>query len=84
MTTKKNVEQPQVKKAKTDSMFTLVKKDEKVKIAIGNYQVSKKEFDTFNQADQYLATKPYEILINVTCLFAQKHLEEQFKKQETK
>lgn len=84
MTTEKNVEQPQVRKSKTDSMFTLVKKDGKVRIAIGNYQVSTKVCDTFSQAEQYLATKPYEILVNVTCLFAQKHLEEQLKKQETK
>lgn len=53
-----------------DEMFTLVKgNDNKVKIACGNYQVSKKTFDDFKQADAYLRTKPYEILVNVTCLF---------------
>lgn len=68
-TTKKKAAEPQVKKSKMDEMFTLVKTEEGVKIAVGNYQVSKRTFEKWSDAEAYIAKKPYEILVNVTCLF---------------
>lgn len=84
-TKKKADEQPQVRKSKTDELFTLVKKNEGVKIAIGNYQISKKTFPTWADAERYIAQKPYEILINATCLFTHLQMKENEKvKKDTK
>lgn len=75
-TTKKKAEQPQVRKSKTDELFTLVKDDDGVKIAVGNYQISKKTFPTWADAERYIAQKPYEILVNATCLFTHLQMQE--------
>lgn len=71
---KKNGEMPQTKKSKFDEMFTLVKDKNGVRIAVGNYQVSTKVFKNFADADAYIAKKPYEILVNVSCLFSELHI----------
>lgn len=63
-------EAPQIKHSKTDNVFTLVKDKNGIKIVIGNYQVSKKSFKTWNDAEMYIEKKPYELLINVSSLFA--------------
>lgn len=65
-------EMPEVKKAETDSIFTLVKDKDGVKICIGNYLISKNIFKTWKDAENYLKSKPYEIIINAACLFADK------------
>lgn len=53
--------------SKHDEIFHLVKdKNGKVNILVGNYKVSSKTFDTFEQADNYIGSKPYE-LIFTTC-----------------
>lgn len=64
-------EMPEVRQSKADEMFRLVKDKEGVKITIGNYVISKKVFKTWQQAEDYLNTKPYEIILNAACLFAE-------------
>lgn len=61
--------------SKIDKVFALVKDEkEKVHICMAGKAVSRKTFDTFEQADKYLATKPYEIFINIA--FIIKNLKE--------
>lgn len=55
------------KVSKHDPIFHLVKDEQgKVNIIVGNYRVSQGKFDTFEQAENYIGTKPYE-LIFTTC-----------------
>lgn len=56
------------KHSKIDELFNLVKQNGKVIICVGNNRVSRKQFKTFIQADNYIAAKPYELLINVSIL----------------
>lgn len=55
-------------KSKVDELFNLVKTEKGIVICCGKFKVSSKYFKTYKQADEYLATKPYEILINVAVL----------------
>lgn len=58
----------QIQQSKHEQIFMLVKdKEGKVNIVAGNYRVSRKTFDTYKQADEYIGTKPYELIFN-TCL----------------
>lgn len=66
---------PKIQKSNVDEIFTLVENKDGVKIAIGNYQISKKTFKDFKHADSYLEKKPYEILINVASLIAAQSIE---------
>lgn len=53
--------------SKHDEIYHLVKDEQgKINILVGNYKVSRKTFDTFEQADEYIGSKPYE-LIFTTC-----------------
>lgn len=62
-TLKKN---EQFRVSKNEKIFALVKDENgKIVVCAGGYAVSEKRFDTFEQADQYIATKPYEIIINL-------------------
>lgn len=56
------------KHSKVDELFNLVKQNDKVIICVGNNRVSRKQFKTFKEADNYIASKPYELLINVSIL----------------
>lgn len=47
--------------------FDLVNRDNKVIIVFGNSLVSHREFDTFDEAEAYLNTKPYEIIFATCC-----------------
>lgn len=63
----------EVKNAKTIStykrgIFTIAEKDNKFHILVQNYIVSEKTFDTLKQAERYVASKPWELIINVTSL----------------
>lgn len=77
-------EMPQIKPSKMDEIFTLVKGKDGVRIAIGNYQVSKKVFRNWADADAYIAKKPYEILVNVTCLFTEMRMKNENSEESTK
>ena len=80
--TNAKAEMPTIKVSEVDEIFRLVKDKEGVKITCGNYLISKKVFKSFNKAEEYIAKKPYEIIINCTCLFAEMHMKDQ--KQEQK
>lgn len=47
--------------------FDLVSKDGKVIIVFGNSLVSQLEFDSFDEAENYLNKKPYEIIFATCC-----------------
>lgn len=74
-------QEPQVKNAKADEIFRLVKDKDGVKITLGNYLITRKVFKSFQQAEDYLNQKPYEILINVACLMAEKTCNELLKNE---
>lgn len=66
MTKKTNKGNEQFRVSKNEKIFALVKDENgKIVVCAGGYAVSEKKFDTFEQADQYIATKPYEIIINL-------------------
>ncbi len=56
------------KQSETDELFAFAKTKEGVIILIGKYKVSSKTFKNFEDAEEYIKSKPYEILINVTML----------------
>lgn len=56
----------QFKQSKNEP-FLIVKQGKKYQIAVGNNLVSHKTFDEIEQAEMYISTKPYELIIN-TCL----------------
>lgn len=63
---KKNVKTEQMfQQSKVEKVFSLVKDENgKVRIVMGNMLASRKEFDTFKQADEFIGTKPYELIFN--------------------
>lgn len=62
----------QVKQSKIEPVFNLVSEEGKnVKIVMGNNVVSEKTFDSENDADNYIQSKPYELIFNACILFAQ-------------
>lgn len=72
-TLKKN---EQFRVSKNEKIFALVKNENgKVVVCAGGYAVSERQFDTFEQADQYIATKPYEIIINLFYILNKKNNE---------
>lgn len=53
------------KTSKNEPIFQLVKDENgKVLIVCAGYKASTKTFDNFKQADQYIGTKPYELIFN--------------------
>lgn len=58
------VQQNQMKKSKNDDVFMLVKQDKKVIITVGEFKAHEREFDTFEQAEQFIASKPYKLIFN--------------------
>lgn len=52
------------KLSKNSEIFGIVKNDKKFIIVVGQYKAVKKEFDTIGQAEQYIGTKPYELIFN--------------------
>lgn len=68
------------KHSKNEEMFNLVKTNEGIIITCGKYKVSRKTFKTWKEADEYIASKPYEIIINVSVLMLKLN-EDENKKQ---
>ena len=59
----------QIKSSKHDKIFALVKeKTGKIAIVVGMYKVSKRTFDTFEEADKYIARKPWELIFNLAAM----------------
>lgn len=58
-----------MKTYKTESkVLNIVENNDKYIITMGNYQLSPEEFDSLKDAEEYLATKPYDMLINLMCI----------------
>ena len=51
-----------IKQSKQCQAFTLVKDKDGIKICVGNYLVSPEKFKTFNDAEQFIGTKPYDLI----------------------
>lgn len=62
----KVTEQAQVEKYQ--DIFNLVTRNGKTQVAIQNNILTKKEFDSVDDAKAYIDAKPWELLINVICL----------------
>lgn len=59
------MEQQGFKRSETDEIFSLVtNKNGKIIIVAGNYQVVDEEFDTFEEAELYISSKPYKLIFN--------------------
>lgn len=65
-------QEPEFKIFKTEAPFQVIKKSGKHFITLGNNVVSSKKFDSYTQADKYVKSKPYELIINATCLILEK------------
>ena len=82
---KKEISGQVTMQSKNDEMFYLVKDDNgKINICVAGYAVSKKKFDTFKQAEFYLASKPWEIIVNVQYVLTQKVKENENTKENPK
>lgn len=76
MSKKQNNDATMFAKSKIDELFNLVKTEKGIIICCGKFRVSTKTFKTYKQADEYLAQKPYEILINVAVLMVKLNSDE--------
>lgn len=68
MKTKKQKNEQVYKQSETDKLFAFAKTEEGIIILCGKYKVSVEVFKTYEEAETYLESKPYEILVNVACL----------------
>lgn len=57
-------QQNQMKKCKHDDLFMLVKQGKKVIITVGEFKAHEREFESFEQAEQFIASKPYKLIFN--------------------
>ena len=56
--------------------------NEKHIIVMGQYRVSKKEFDTVKEAEMYITARPWELIINITQIML--HYEKENQNTDTK
>lgn len=70
--------------AKEKVFALVVDENNKVNICLGGYKASNKTFDTFEQANAYIAKKPYELLINICAIILEKTNHEETKKESAK
>ena len=63
---KPTVKDEKVTRVEQYQIFNLVVSD-KVKIAIGNYLIHQNEFETVEDAKNYIDSKPWELIVNTTC-----------------
>lgn len=68
--------------SKVEEMFNLVKTDKGIIITCGKFKISSKSFKTWNEAENYIASKPYEILINVSVLMCKLNEDEKEQKKD--
>lgn len=66
-------------KPSKEEMFAMVKTDKGIIIVCGKYKVSNKIFKTWVEAENYIASKPYEIIVNVSVLFSKLNYDEKEK-----
>lgn len=55
-----------------DEHFTIINHDGEFLIAIGNQVVSRKKFQSLQEAEQYIDSKPWDIILNATALMFNK------------
>lgn len=68
----------EVKKSQLDSteLFLIVNVEDKYRIALANHWVTKKEFNTPEEAQAYIDQKPWELIMNMAGVIAQFAIEE--------
>jgi len=59
----------QMRVSKHSDVFTLVKQNNGIIIVVGEFKVSEKTFSNFEEAEQYIATKPYKLIFNTFQIF---------------
>lgn len=67
--TKKKETEQMYKQCECDELFSFAKTQEGIVILVGKYRVSSKTFKTFEEAEAYVNSKPYELIINLSVLF---------------
>lgn len=55
--------------------FVLVDRDGKITICAGNSQVCQTEFESIEDAETYIESRPYELIINTCCYAMQLNYE---------
>lgn len=70
----------QVRRSKEEIFYFVKDENGKVVIVCAGMQASRKKFDTFEQAEAYISTKPYELIFN-TFFIMQKNYEESKKSE---
>ena len=55
-----------------DEVFTIINHNGEFMIAIGNQVVCRKKFQSLEEAQQYIASKPWDIILNATALMFNK------------
>lgn len=60
---------PQMRVSKHSDVFTLVKQNNGIIIVVGEYKVCDKTFTNFNEAENYIASKPYKLIFNTFQIF---------------
>lgn len=63
-TKKQEVENTEMKQC---DIFTIVKKNNECYVCLGNEVMAQQKFKTIPEAEKYIRSKPYELLINATC-----------------
>lgn len=54
----------QMKRSKTECFYFVKNEEGKIVIVCAGMQASRKTFDTFEQAEKYVNSKPYELIFN--------------------
>lgn len=65
-----------------EPIFNFIKTEKGFKILVGNNLVSNKTFESFAECEEYVKSKPYELMINTACLFM--HLTNEQEKEQQK
>ena len=59
----------EIKQSKHTTLFSIVKQKEGYKIVTGNFIASSRSFKTINDAENYIGTKPWELIYNTIAIF---------------
>lgn len=65
--TKPKVQSTELVKTQQHDVFIIVEKNGQCLIALGDKIVSKNTFATIEEAQNYIDSKPWELIINATC-----------------
>lgn len=55
-----------------DTLFSAIEHNGKFHITLGNNIVSEKKFNSFNQAVDYVNSKPWELILSLNCFIVEK------------